>query len=289
MAPATFTERLGRRRELWWDPPWPWRDRTLRDAAHRLRERRVFRTRDEADAAWRCCAAWPRTLLNKWNGREFAARHGCEVPDLLWFGSDHDEAPLESLPDRFVIRPAFGANRRGVSVVVDGTELLGDHPVTPSDLGRMLPRAGRLRRPAPVLIEEFIGTEEGRPALPLECKCHTFAGDVAAVEIVARRRAHEAKHRFYTPGWEPIADPMNTYLPTADGKFERPACLEEMVESASRLGAELGTYMRIDFFIAPRGCVFNEFASLPLRGQANTPYCDELFGGLWESRHGDAT
>src|SRR5205807_6454026 len=98
--------------------------RPLRDALHRLRERRAFRDRDDRGEQWRCCDRWPRTLMNKWNGREFAARHGCPLPELYWRGSDPRAAPLESPPDRFVIRPVFGAGRRGAMVVVDGEERL---------------------------------------------------------------------------------------------------------------------------------------------------------------------
>ena len=63
-----------------------------------------------------------------------------------------------------------------------------------------------------------------------------------------------------------------------------------MLELARRMGATLATYMRIDFFVTDRGCVFNEFSSVPARGRYYTPYSDRVFGALWAERiPGDAT
>jgi hypothetical protein len=47
--------------------------------------------------------------------------------------------------------------------------------------------------------------------------------------------------------------------------------------------------MRIDFFATDRGCMFNEFSSVPVGGHENTPYCDELFGALWAEKVPHAT
>ena len=82
---------------------------------------------------------------------------------------------------------------------------------------------------------------------------------------------------------------MNTYLDEDEEIKEAPACLGRMLELAGRMGAELGTYMRIDFFVTDGGCVFNEFSSVPLRGRYFTPYCDRVFGALWAERFPDAT
>jgi TupA-like ATPgrasp len=283
-----FSRRLARRHRLWWERPRLRNGRTLADAAHRLRERREFRRRDDPAEVWRCCAAWQRTLMNKWNGREFAAAHGCSVPALYWSGSDHARAPLDSLPSRFVIRPVFGTMRRGVAVVVDGRELLYGGRASQSGLRERLPRTPFLRRSAPILIEEFIGTPTSGDALPLECKCHTFGGHVEAVELLERTAAFESKHRYYTPTWEPIPDPIDTYLPEDEHVREPPGCLERMLDLAVALGAELGTYVRIDFFVAEGDCVFNEFSSVPLMGRKYTPYCDRVWGRVWAERLGDA-
>jgi teichuronopeptide biosynthesis TupA-like protein len=260
----------------------------MRDAAHRLVERRAFRSRHDPDDVWRCCAAWPRTLMNKWNGREFAARNGCELPELYWTGSDHEHAPLESLPGAFVIRPVFGAMKRGVAVVADGRELLYGGDTSHAALRERMPRSRLVRRPAPVLIEEFVRSDGRGDVLPLECKCHTFGDHVEAVELIERTAALEGRHRYYTARWEPIPDAINTYLAPGERLHDPPACLGPMLDLARAIGAQLGTYMRIDFFLAGDRCLFNEFSSVPLLGQKYTPYCDRVWGEVWTERLGDA-
>jgi hypothetical protein len=264
---------------MWWDAPWPGRGRGLGDAVHRLHERHAVRRREDPDETWRCCERWPRTLIDKWNGREFAARHGCELPALYWRGPGSG-APLESLRDQFVIRPVMGMDRRGVYVVAGGRELLRDESATPEELRLRLSPPRRLARPVPVLIEEFVRSEDGGYELPLEYKCHTFGGTVPIIQLIEREGIHEAKHRWYTPAWEPIDDQMNVELPQAE-VGDPPRCLDRMLELAARLGRELGTYMRIDFFATDRGCVFNEFSSVPGRGIGFTPYCELLLGAMW--------
>jgi hypothetical protein len=277
----TFSERLRTRHRLWWE--------ARSGALHRLRERRTFRSREDPDEDWRCCEYWQRTVINKWNAREFAARHGCPLPVLYWSGADASAAPLESLPSRFVIRPFFGTDKQGVAVMVEGRERLEGGSPSAEELWRRLPRSRFLRRPSPILIEEFIRADE-RDTLPLEAKCHVFGEEVAAVQLLERTSGHAGrKSRFYTPDWKPISDPMNTYLDQDAEIKAAPACLGRMLELATLMGAKLGTYMRIDFFVTDGGLVFNEFSSVPLLGHYNTPYCDRVFGALWAERIPDAT
>jgi TupA-like ATPgrasp len=281
-APATFSERLATRSRLWWGAPWPG-GRRPGDALHRLGERRARRSREDPDDAWRCCDFWPRTVVDKWNGREFAARHGCRLPELYWWGGPLSRPPLRSLPSRFVVRPVMGTDHRGVLVVVDGTELLRRESATTAELRTRLSPLRRLARPVPILIEEFIALEEGANKLPLEYKCHVFGDTVAAVQMVEREGIHGGRHRWYTREWKPIEDQMNVRFPQTEVR-DPPRCLEPMVDLATRMGKDIGTYMRIDFFAGDEDCVFNEFSSVPGGGVGHTPYCDSLFGALWAER-----
>ena len=262
--------------------------RAYRDALHRLRERHTFRNRDDPDAAWRCCEFWQRTLLNKWNSREFAAKHGCRIPALYWRGYAPSVRRLASLPGHFVIRPVWGTVRNDVFVVADGRDLLRGQSASPAEIRKCLRRSPTLDWAVPILAEEFVKTEDGRYRLPIEYKCHTFGDTVAAVELIERRSARRGELRFYTPGWEPFPDPMDIGLPQAE-LTSPPPCLEEMLRCAQRLGTSVSTYVRIDFFSTDRGCVFNEFSSTPRKGASCTPYCDEIFGALWAEKFPHAT
>jgi hypothetical protein len=255
-----------------------------------LREGRALRHRGDPDSAWRCCGYWQRTLLNKWNGREFAARHGCDLPALYWTGFDYSPALFESLPAEFVVRPLWGPATREGAVVAAGRDLLRDAPTSPADVCARLPTRRWARRPAPILIEELIKPEDGHVALPLELKCHTFGGHVAAIQVVERRAALDLKSHYYTTGWESMRDPMTTLLPFDEQIRDPPGCLKTMLALAAALGASIGTYMRVDFFLTDRGCVFNEFSSVPGGGSRwCTPYCDDLFGRLWMEECPDTT
>jgi len=282
VAVPTFSERLWTRIRVWWERP-----SSPRALAHWLGDLHRFRSRDDPDEAWHCCDSWPRSVVHKWNGREFAARHGAPLPELYWHGGRLARVPLGRLPEDFVVRRVRGAWRDGVLVVVGGRELLRDEPVSRDELARRL--SPLRRRPSPLLVEEFVAPGDGARPLPLELKCHTFGATVAAIEVVERTGGSvRSRHRFYTPAWEPFPDSMNTFIPDAELR-EPPACLPEVVAHVSRLGAALGTYMRIDFFPSGAGCVFNEFSSAPVSGSHYTPYCDELFGALWAEHVPDRT
>jgi hypothetical protein len=186
-----------------------------------------------------------------------------------------------------VIRPLLGGNDAGVIVVVDGRGLLSDDSRPPDSLREYLSgRTGPTR--GPYLVEKFIGREEGGAPLPLEYKCHTFAGRVAAVQVVERRDGRETR-RYYRPDWHEFDDPMDVREQPAD-LVPRPEFLQPMLEVSARIGARIGTYMRIDFLGGGDAWVFNEFSSTPLiKSLPFTPGCNELFGCLWEELCPDAT
>lgn len=284
-AHAGFSARLVHRRELWWGEPFRWgRAHSYRDALHRTRERFALRCRTEPDASWQCCPQWPRTLVNKWNSREFAQKHGCRIPDLYWHGRRIACVPFASLPTRYVIRPVWGTAMRGVHVVAHGWELLRNVPATDVDIRRRLFREHGPMAATPLLVEEFVPGEAGESRLPIEYKCHLFGDTIAAVQVIERAGSQTGIQRYYTPRWEPFPDVMDTNYPLAPPRAP-PASLDEMLAAARRLSKAIGTYMRIDFFDSAAGAVFNEFSSTPqVQTLPFTRYCDEMFGALWQQR-----
>jgi hypothetical protein len=278
-----FSRQLELRRERWrtrgvwrgWSSLW-----------HRVGEVRTIRRRDDPDEVWRCCDHWQRTLANKWNSREFAAKHGCAVPELYWAGSALESAPLESLPSHFVIRSVSGAARHGVAVMAHGVDILRNQPMSPADLRQRFAARTTFGPRIQVLAEEFVRTEDGADLLPVEYKCHAFCGVIAAVQVIVRTAAKQAKHRYYTPAWEPFPDRMGTAL-AEDAVRTPPRCLAEMLRAASTLGSAFGSYVRVDFFATDRGAVFNEFSAMPAGGRKFTPYCEQLFGALWSEHCGN--
>lgn len=285
MVMPTFSDRLTRRYALWWTAPRDWRDpRTYVERVHRWRERHALRDRKLSDAEWRCCRFWQRTLLHKWNSRELAARHGCRIPRLLWYGADPSRELFESLPEDFVVRPIAAHSRQGVYVVAGGTELLTGQKMSRVELQarvRVTQPRGRLQRRLPLLVEERIAGERGDD-LPLEIKILVFGREVFSVLTLERFGAKLGTQRYYTPAFEPFAGVINVALPQSPLR-EAPRGLARLIELSSRLGAALGTFMRIDWFAGPDGeeGVFNEFSSMPAAG-SYTPYGDQILGRAWQ-------
>ena len=285
----TFQQRLDRRAERWWGHPFRWKSwRSYADTSHRISERTTWRSSSDPDERWRCCDVWPRSLINKWNGREYAAKHGCRVPELYWHGRWPWQIPFDRLPPAFVIRPAYGFAKRGIFVVDSGRELLRDEPISPAEIRRRLVRGRAVDQWSRLMAEEFVTDQRGRYQPPVEAKCFTFGARVAAIQVIDRAasRARMAPERHYTAEWQPFAQRLDDTRETGP-LMDPPACLDEMVRSASRIGHTLGTFMRIDFFISDKGAVFNEFSSMPYI--VPTPYADAWLGDLWEENFPNAT
>jgi hypothetical protein len=282
--PLGFQQRLDRRAERWWGTPFRWMSwRSYAETPHRVFERMTWRSSSDPDERWRCCDVWPRTLINKWNGREYAVRHGCRVPELYWHGRWPWQIPFERLPAQYVIRPAYGFAKRGIFVVADGCERLRDAPITPAEIRRRLVRERAIDQWGRLLAEEFVTDARGQHQCPVEAKCYTFGDTVAAIQVIDRAasRARMAPDRYYTADWRPFDQTLDATRDVGP-LLPPPACLEEMVSAATRIGRTLGTFMRIDFFVSDKGAVFNEFSSMPYI--VPTPYCDALFGDLWEAK-----
>lgn len=284
-----FSDRIKTRQRVWWAKPHKWRNReSYRHLFHRLKENHTLRSKDDPDERWVCCDLWQRTLSNKWNAREFAQRHNVRVPALYWWGRRVGRLPIATLPDQFVIRPVWGDSCRGVFLVNGSRDLLRQREYTKEEVLAQLRRErGKVSR-FPVLVEEFVRTETGEYAVPVDFKCHTFGNTVAAIEVVHRFSNRQAHNGFYTPSWERFQDPVNLNLPRAD-TVPPPRCLEQMLTWARRLGVAYGTYVRCDFYATDQGCVFGEFSSTPDSGHGYTPFADRYLGDLWQDAFADRT
>lgn len=280
-----FRERIERRQRFWWGTDWSRPHRQLALRLHRFRERYSWRTGDEPDARWHCCDRWQRTLMSKWNARQFARHLGCRVPALLWSGWRTSHLPVHSLPDCYVVKPNFGTMGRGVHVMAEGVELRSGKPCSDRELlERLREERGEISN-NPILVEEFVLSEDGARVLPIEYKCHVFGDKVAAIQV-GHRAAGSLTQRFYRDDWKPFDDPMSRRKPLADLE-DPPRCFDELLSYARRLGAAYGTYVRVDLYASEKGCVFGEFAPTPWGGSGFTPFAQDYFEQIWQERLGD--
>ncbi|MFM8893528.1 MAG: ATP-grasp fold amidoligase family protein, partial [Planctomycetia bacterium] len=267
----------------WWGLPGGWRNpASWRRPFHRVAERHQLRYRTWPIARWHCCDHWQRSLLNKWNSREFAAMHGVNVPELYWHGRRIGELPLDALPDYFVLRSAWGTQKRGTHVFAAGRDLLDDRVYARSELkAAMLREYGRRSR-FPILAEQFMTTADGRHEQGVEYRFYCMRGHVALIQQV-EHRGRIGRWRHYFSDWRPIDDRVNTERQSLDVR-PRPARLDEMLDIAGRLGAACGTFMRVDLYETAEGCFFGEFSSTPNWARHFTPWADDYLGRLWQEK-----
>jgi hypothetical protein len=282
-----FCERIERRYETWWGPVRSPGVAGWKERLHRRRERFTYRDATVPLSAWKCCPNWQRSLANKWNARQFVQKYGIRVSGLYASGRWIPGLPFASLPDQYVVRPNYGHSRNNVFPIVSEIDMLRGNRCSKEDVRRHLIGAyGRFAR-VPLLLQEFVRTEDGEYQLPIEYQCHMFGGVVGAIQVIRRRIKQSSPNRFYSEAWEPFADKMRAMLPLAEYR-DPPRCLDEMLRTVKTLGEVYGTYVRIDVFATDKGCVFNEFAPTPARGANFTPFANEYFGRLWEKYLGDA-
>lgn len=282
-----FSERIEKRWALWWGPPHMRGLYAYRALMHRLKERYTVRDRNDGEPQWQCCELWRRTLIYKRNARAFAQKHGCRVPTLYWFGRKVSSLPFASLPDYYVMKPNLGFSRNGVYVMAGGRELLSQGAYTEKQLKDQLWQLTGGIFGLPILVEEFVTTEDGEYQLPVEYKCHVFGETVGAIQVIQRSGdPQHTRQRFYTAQWKLFEDQMWPNLPPGT-YIDPPQCLEEMLTLAKKLGKAYGAYVRVDFYASEKGCVFGEFSSTPARGRGFTTYADDYFGTLWQENLAD--
>ena len=218
-----FSERLKKRRQEWWGhvpPLW-----TIDGIKVRFKRRglkslyggnkpNVLRSETDPDSTWKYSLYWQRSLLNKWNSREFAKKYGCRVPNLYWYGKKIEEIPIDSLPEHYVIRPIWGTVRKGIYVMAGDFDFMRNTNFTKLELQQQwLSEFGKVVK-VPLLVEEFVRSENQEYKLPTEYKFHTFGDKIAAIDVLERIPGKKVIfHQQLNLDWEPLSKPIHTRLP----------------------------------------------------------------------------
>lgn len=278
--PTTYSEMIRRRMQDWWGA-----QPTVARRLHRRKEQLVRRRATDPDDLWRCCERWQRSLANKWNAREFARRHGCQVPELYWYGRALWRLPFARLPPRYVIRPVYGRSTRGTYLIDGEAERLGGRPLGAGEVrGTLVAEHGRFSR-IPVLVEEFLRSEDGEYRVPVDYKCHMFGETLGVIERVERlgRRSTDIVLSYYDADWRPLERMVRTDKFPHGPAVPPPRCADGILDTARRLGRAYGTYVRVDVYATDRGCVFGEFSPTPTRGEGYSDFGDEYLLSHWRS------
>ena len=238
---------------------------------------------------------WQKSLSSKLGGREYVKQLGYKVPVLYWRGEDPNDIPaLESLPERFVLKPAEGWSSNHVYCVVNGHDLLTHKPVTKEAILSELEKDEFQSTKKPeIMIEELLEPErvDVESNIPRDYKFYCFGGQVVMVHVCLRVSEVDATknvHHYLDANFKPMPFQVFKGRPLPKKLPPKPDCWNEMMEVVQSIGRELNIFMRIDFFPTRRGAVFGEFTPTPHGGNGYLEEADRYLGTFWIGEEGVA-
>lgn len=292
------------------------RDRRIADLQARLSERReeqastasfqsrLFAERRIREHEMQMDAPPPSIISNgKFWVYDLVRSHGVDVPTQFGCWDDPVDIPFDKLPDKMVIKSAFGSTSRGVLPLRrsgHGWQIVThDENVTSEELMAVLRdriSSGQIR--GPLGAEEFLDAETP-DALPTDVKIYAFYGDVQMV-LVARSHDHgdggAVRYRvldihgadLINADTHPALSPATGREPEAslaqvDLTLPTPAGLGELVDVASRLSVVMRIpFGRFDLYRIRDRVVFGEITPRPGGRQWFGSDLDARLGEAWE-------
>jgi hypothetical protein len=318
-------------------PAVAWRDRRIADLQAKLREQRAGQaSRDRRIADLQARLSEQRTEqagTSSFQSRLFAERrirerelqmgepppsiisngkfwvydlvrsHGIDVPQQYGRWDDPGDIPFAKLPDRVVIKSAFGSASRGVLPLRrsgDGWQIVTRDELVASDelVAVLRDRVSNGQIRGPFGAEEFLDGE-APGALPTDIKIYAFYGDVQMI-LAARSQDHgngrAVRYRvldvhgvdLINADSHPALSPATGRDPEAslaqvDLTLPTPTRLGELVDVASRLSVMMRTpFGRFDLYQVRDRVVFGEVTPRPGGRQWFGSDLDARLGEAWE-------
>jgi len=267
---GAYANRIHTRHERFWGTPGAENIRnTIMDAENSIDD-------------WKNVRDWQRRLSNKYNAREFAAKHGCKVAALYWVGRDVEDIDFKSLPKNFVIRPSIGHSSNLVFLMKDGLNLFDNKRYQPAEIIYILKKQVLLNKHLRFLVEEFLVNEDGETEILKDYKLFCFNGEIACILVIDRTGPNSGTAGFYDSNWK-VMKPVIKKYPVGIYQ-DPPACFNEMLAQAKKLSKAYEIYVRIDFYASESGAVFGEFTPTPGMGGGVTRFGRKLLLSHWD-RH----
>jgi hypothetical protein len=263
-----FTKRIRNRHDTFW-----------KDVnAETIRNTKM--TKEDHLERWQDIPNWQRKLSNKHNAREFAHKHGCNLPELYWKGTDIDSIDFSTLPTNYVIRPTTGHCSSLVFLMKDGLNLFDRKIYTINQIKDTLKQEIINNPNLEFLFEEFLEQEQGKSGILNDYKFFCFNGEVACIQVINRVGPNQGYGSFYDENWNKIKKITHTYKPAKTQNA--PDCLTDMVTDAKKLSKAYGIFVRIDFYATYKGCVFGEFTPTPSMGKNYSSFGRKLLLNYWD-------
>lgn len=229
---------------------------------------------------WKDVTHWQRKLSNKYNAREFARKHGCQVAELYWSGREVRQIPFDTLPEYYVIRPTIGHSSGLVFLMNNGVNIMDGKTYSNEAIIGILEEALAGNIHLQFLVEEFLKNEAGEHCIPNDFKMYLFNGELAGIQVINRFGPSKGLTNFYDEHWNPI-DNFNIYYPKGEVQAP-PRCIDAIVADGKRLSKAYEIFVRIDFYATDHGAVFGEFTPTPFFGNHFTPEGEQMLVQYWD-------
>ncbi|TGU70216.1 glycosyltransferase [Geomonas terrae] len=206
--------------------------------------------------------------------------------ELLWFGTNIQEARKIQLPDSFVIKANNGSGTN--FIVYNKSSIDWDHldNLTQRWLSKDLSTQFaewqyRWIKPK-LLIEELLRSEDNQ--IPNDYKFFCFHGKVKMVQVDMDRFTNHTL-TMLNRNFEVL--PIHHVYPTFRGEIRKPECFELMISLAERL-AKNEKFIRIDFYDLNGRPIFGEATLHPSAGREKfePPIWDKKLGDIFLKRCG---
>lgn len=224
---------------------------------------------------------WMPKCCDKYAVREYIQKMGgVDLLNILyWHGTNPNEIPYDTLPDKFVIKVTHGSTFN--IIVTDKSKL--DKEDTKNKLNRWLkikfiPCYGEWfygKVPPQIIIEQYL--EDGHSNDLYDYKVFCFNGKAKLVDVHCGRFGTH-KRNIYDLDWN--LQKVNFKYENFEG-IDKPAVLDELIRRAEILSSAF-YHARVDFFIVNNKIYFGEITFTNGAGFDHiTPYEFDLKMGSW--------
>ncbi len=225
------------------------------------------------------------SLVNKSVMFDYAKRMNLPMPERFADVKTADELDFSTLPETVVIKPNNSADNDCV-MLFDGPREIFTGDIVPVERRAEYVRStfakGRETNAfTRILAEEFVRDYDESYVVPRDFKVFVAGGKSHVIQVVDRVGSKkEWSHRYYNRDWEAYGDfqGSNRFGET----IPKPPHYQDLLRLSDKIAADIGCFMRLDFYITRSRVVFGEFTSYPNAGMHFTELGNGVMVGLMD-------
>lgn len=225
------------------------------------------------DPALQARRRYVASLVHKSKMYEYAQEFNLPLPERYADVATAEELDFGKLPEAVVIKPNNLANNECVMLFRNGIEIFSGDAVPVSErqeyVRATFAKSTKVNKQTRILAEELIQDYDPAYAVPRDFKVFVAGGKGHVIQVVDRVGPKaEWSHRYYNRDWVAYGDFQGS---NRFGKeIPKPPHFDELMYYADKIAADIGCFMRLDFYITDTRVVFGEFTSYPNAGKRFT-------------------